>query len=264
MSLYQDYEVEVSRSQLSKVLKELGGSICLLGGWAVYITVNKNFSASQGRNFMGSRDIDLGFHIDPSWTDSELRSSIFAQTIKRIGDVGFKPISFRYVKQFHTETREELSEEQAMKVNQSFIFDMYIDPIVDKIHPRAKQVLGFVPIDEPLLSEVFGRRKFVKVEEFGAKLILPKPEVLLATKLNSVSNRDKQHKRLKDIADIYGLLWYSDAELSDLKREASAIVGQERTTQVVSSFTTEDYAAVSQSLGVEVTEVSAAIAQLKS
>jgi hypothetical protein len=141
---------------------------------------------------------------------------------------------------------------------------MYIDPIVDRIHPRAKEVLGFVPIDEPLLSEVFDRKKFVMVEEFGAKLILPKPEVLLATKLNSVSNRGKEHKRLKDIADIYALLLYSYAELSDLKREASAIVGQERTTEVASAFTAEDYAAVSQNLGVTVTEVSMTIAQLKS
>jgi hypothetical protein len=69
---------------------------------------------------MGSRDIDLGFHMDPSWTDSDLRNSVFAKVIRRISDVGFRPISFRYVKHIHTETREELSEEQAKKVNQSF------------------------------------------------------------------------------------------------------------------------------------------------
>ena len=50
--------------ELSKVLSELGGQVCLLGGWAVYLTVNENFRASEGRNFMGSRDIDLGFHVD--------------------------------------------------------------------------------------------------------------------------------------------------------------------------------------------------------
>ena len=75
MSLYQDFEVQVSQSQLSKVLSELGGQVCLLGGWAVYLTVNENFRASEGRNFMGSRDIDLGFRMDPSWTDAELRDS---------------------------------------------------------------------------------------------------------------------------------------------------------------------------------------------
>lgn len=263
MSLYQDYEVQVSQSQLSKVLSELGGQVCLLGGWAVYLTVNENFRASEGRNFMGSRDIDLGFHMDPSWTDAELRDSVFARTIARIEQVGFKPLSFRFVKRFHTETRAELSEEQARRVNQSFIFDMYVDPIVDVVHPRAKQVFGFVPVDEPLLSQVFTGKRFVIREEFGAKLMLPRPAVLLATKLNSVSNRDKEHKRIKDMADIYGLLWYSGAELGDLRSELFAMVAEEKVASVVSSFTEEDYSAVARNLGTEKAEVSSVLSELK-
>ena len=264
MSLYQDYEVQVSQSQLSKVLSELGGQVCLLGGWAVYLTVNENFRASEGRNFMGSRDIDLGFHMDPSWTDMELRDSVFARTIARIEQVGFRPLSFRFVKRFHTETRRELSEEEAKRVNQSFIFDMYIDPIVDVIHPRAKQVLGFVPVDEPLLSQVFAGKRFVSRDEFGAKLVLPRPAVLLATKLNSVSNRDKEHKRIKDIADIYGLVWYSDDELGDLRTELFAMIGREKVASVLSSFREEDYSAVARNLGTEKIEVSNALSELKS
>lgn len=66
MSLYQNYEVAVSRSQLSRIFPTLDGPVCLLGGRAVYITVNDNFTASQGMNFVGSRDIDLGFHVDPA------------------------------------------------------------------------------------------------------------------------------------------------------------------------------------------------------
>jgi hypothetical protein len=245
------------------VLSELRGPICLLGGWAVYLTVNKNFKESQGRNYVGSRDIDLGFHIDTAWTKSDLKNSVFANTITRLTEIGFKPISFRFVKYFHTETRKELSEEKAKNVNQSFIFEMYVDPIVDNIHPRAKKVLGFVPIDEVLLSEVFDRRKFVRIDEFGAKLLLPKPAVLLATKLNSVSNRDKEHKRIKDIADIYGLLWYSNAKVDDLKKELLTIVDEEKATFAVSSITNEEYAAVSQTLGVEGREISAVISELK-
>lgn len=70
MALYQDYKVQISQSQLSRVLPKFGGQVCLLGGWAVYLTVNENFKEARGRNFMGSRDIDLGFHIDRTWTDS--------------------------------------------------------------------------------------------------------------------------------------------------------------------------------------------------
>ena len=43
MPLYQDYEIQVSQSQLSNMLSRLGDDVCLLGGWAVYLTVNRNF-----------------------------------------------------------------------------------------------------------------------------------------------------------------------------------------------------------------------------
>jgi hypothetical protein len=264
LALYQDYEVEVSQSQLSKVLSELGGKICLLGGWAVYLTVNANFKNARGRNFMGSRDIDLGFHIEPAWADSELRDSTFARTIARIEGVGFKPLSFRFVKHFHTETREELSEEQAKRVNPAFVFDMYVDSIVDIIHPRSKQILGFVPVDEPMLSEVFTKKKFVNRREFDAELMLPEPSVLLATKLNSVSNRDKEHKRIKDVADIYGLLWYSDDELGNLKKQLFSMVDREKVVSVVSTFGEEEFSAVARNLGIEQTEVYVVLEELKS
>ncbi len=166
MPLYQDYEIQVSQSQLSNMLSRLGDDVCLLGGWAVYLTVNRNFSSSQGRNFMGSRNIDLGFHVNCEWTDAQLKSSALARTIATISEAGFKPVSFRYVKYFHAETMEELSEEQARRLIQPFIFEMYIDMIVDNSHPRFKQVFGFAPIDEPLLSEAFRKNEFVTVKDF--------------------------------------------------------------------------------------------------
>jgi len=263
MSLYQNYEVELSQSQLSKVLSTLEGPICLLGGWAVYVTVNKNFAASRGRNFMGSRDIDLGFHIDPTWTDADLMESLFAKAIDRIVDVGFEPIGFRFVKYFHTETRKELSTDEARRTAQAFLFDMYIDPLVDKVHPNSKKLFGFVPIDEPLLSEVFDGRKSVLVNEFGSKVMIPEPAVLLAMKLNSVSNRDKEHKRIKDIADIYGLVWHSDEEISAIRTELFSIISKGRVSSVISSFKDDEYASAARNLGIGQNEVSAAIAELR-
>lgn len=263
MSLYQNYEVELSQSQLSKILSTLDGPVCLLGGWAVYITVNKNFVVSQGRNFMGSRDIDFGFHIDLSWTDVDLKESLFAKAVNRIVDVGFEAVSFRFVKYFHTETRKELSTEEARRTTQAFIFNMYIDPLVDRVHPNSKNVFGFVPIDEPLLSEVFDGKKSVLVDEFGSTIMIPEPAVLLAMKLNSVSNRDKEHKRIKDIADIYGLVWYSDEEISAIRMQLYSMVNKDRVSSIISSFRDDEYDSVARNLGVRQNEVSAAIAELR-
>ena len=61
---YTEDETVISKSNLSAVVSNVKGPVCLLGGWAVYATVNQNFSAERGRNYVGSRDIDLGFHVD--------------------------------------------------------------------------------------------------------------------------------------------------------------------------------------------------------
>ena len=140
------------------------------------------------------------------------------------------------MKCFHTETRRELSADEARRTNQAFIFNMCIDPLVDKKHPDSKKLFGFVPIDEPLLAEVFSSKKSSPVREFGSKVILPKPSVLLAMKLNSVSKRDKEQKRLKDIIDIYGLLWYSDEKPETIREELLSTLKREKMTSVVSSF----------------------------
>lgn len=39
---------------------------CLIGGWAVYESVNKRPEEDKGRQYAGSKDIDIGFHMDPS------------------------------------------------------------------------------------------------------------------------------------------------------------------------------------------------------
>ena len=61
MALYSNFETETSYSYLQKIIKTIDEPICILGGWAVYFTVNKTFQKDQGRNYLGSRDIDLGY-----------------------------------------------------------------------------------------------------------------------------------------------------------------------------------------------------------
>jgi len=94
----------------------------------------------------------------------------------------------------------------------------YLKTVVDIIHPKFYDVFHFNPVDEPLIEMVFRDKTNRTIERSSGKnLWLPKPHVLLATKLNSVIGRDKEHKRLKDIADIFALLWFSDVEILDIK-----------------------------------------------
>jgi len=186
--LYEPNEIKISQKQLKKVFKRLKGPVCLLGGWATYYIVNKNFEKANGRKYIGSRDIDIGFHIDKNWTEEQLRKSKFITVIRTIEKMSFRSISFRLVKDFELDTERELTEEKSAKLPLYQIFQLCIDPVVDYIHPKIKNLLGFVPIDEPLLSLVFQKKMFTTINLFETKTLLPKTHVLLG--------RDNLFKRL--------------------------------------------------------------------
>lgn len=125
--LYEPIEIEVSAKYLEKVFSEIKGDVCLIGGWATFHTVNKNFENINGRKYIGSRDIDIGFHIDKGWSKEQLKRSEFSATIGLIEDVGFRPVSFRFVKDFDSETGRELTAKESARLPLFQIFQLYVD-----------------------------------------------------------------------------------------------------------------------------------------
>ena len=182
----------------------------MLGGWAVFFHVNNRFQKAQGRPYLGSRDIDLGFHMEEDLTKSALSHAI--SILKE--NLNFKPFCFRMMKEIHTETEEEIREGESVPAH--FIFPMYVDLIVDTIPRNFKKTFGFDPIDEPLLKIAFEKGEHVIMTEFEKKLLLPRPELLLAMKINSLPGRDKEHKKIKDLCDIFALAWYTNINLNEL------------------------------------------------
>ena len=261
--LYEPNETKTSQKQLKQIFTSLKDPACLLGGWAVYHVVNKNFEKANGRPYVGSRDVDIGFHIDKDWTEKQLRESGFVSAISAIEKIGFRSVSFRLAKDFDIDTGRELTPEEASKRPLYQIFQLFIDPIVDHIHPKIKDMLGFVPIDEPLLSLLFQHKMHTATDLFGNKVILPKPELLLAMKLNSVLRRDKENKRIKDAADIYALLWHSDTDLPTLKNQLFSINSREETRKTIQALTEEDIDKVSKTIGVTTKEISRVLTELK-
>lgn len=212
--MYKEFETRTSYKYLKEVIGSLEEPICILGGWAVFFHANKKYQEAQGRPYLGSRDVDLGFHAKNS-------TAPLSQTICALEKLHFKPLSFRMVKEIHTETEEEI--DNGKHIPAHFIFPMCVDLIVDTIPKDFRKTFGFNPIDEPLLTQVFEKKEFILTEEFGKKLLLPKPQILLAMKINSLPGRDKEHKRIKDLGDIFALAWYTDIELhtADVQRFVS-------------------------------------------
>lgn len=176
--------------------------------------------------------------------------------------MGFRLVSFRLVKDFDVETGKELRSEESAKLPMYQIFQLYVDPIVDYFHPRIKKILGFVPLDEPLLSLVFINRLCNVSNLFGSSVLLPEPHVLLAMKLNSVISRDKEHKRIKDIADIYALLWFSGRQIAKLKANLHLIYPIEIARKTIRSFTEDEIGKVSATIGISPREIRRVLGEL--
>ena len=260
--LYEPNEIKISETQLEKIFKQLESPICLMGGWATYYLVNKNFEKYNGRRYIGSRDIDIGFHIDKDWTKQQLEKSKFITSIRAIEKMGFRSISFRLAKDFDLDTGRELTEEESARTPLYRIFRLFIDPVVDHIHPKIKDILGFVPIDEPFLSNVFQEKMFTATKLFGTEVLFPKPHMLLTMKLNSAPQRDKQHKKIKDIADIFALLWYSDTKLTQLKEQLNSVCPEKKIKEALESFSKEDISRVSAAIGISSNEISRVLREL--
>lgn len=213
--MYQEKETEASYLYLEKVIRHLDRPICLLGGWAVYFLANPLFKKERGYPYIGSRDIDLGFD----------NVGTMKRAMAKLTEMGFKRVSFRYFKQLHFETGEELGEEEAKRTPLHDIFPMYVDLILPKTDSSLAKELGFAPVDEPLLKHAFENARHRKViRGFGKEIILPSPALLLAMKVRSVAGRDKEHKKTKDICDIAALCLYSGVGIELLRAEAAALL----------------------------------------
>lgn len=253
--MYPEFETEISYNYLKGVIKELNEPICILGGWAVFFHVNKNFKKAQGRNYLGSRDIDLGFHLNKNMSIEEMKNSSLALSLDILQNrLNFKPISFRLLKEIHTETKEELKDSRIIPSH--FIFPLYVDILVDFIPNKFKQVFHFQPADEPLLRFAFQNSKYrEELKQFNKILLLPKPELLLATKINSIKQRDKEDKKIKDLCDIFALLWYSGGIPRALRNKVVKLIPEKKIKENLSKINDDDYKTAGNQLNHNFQEV---------
>src|SRR3989338_5969882 len=80
-----------------------------------------------------------------------------------------------------------------------------------------------------------------ELKEFNKKLLLPIPELLLATKLNALSFRDKEHKKIKDICDMFALLWYTRENPKKLSGKITQFINKNKIKQSINTIKDEEY-----------------------
>lgn len=209
--MYDNKETKRSYEYLKKVVSVLEEPICLLGGWAVFLTVNKNYKANTDRDYLGSMDIDLGFHFEEG---KDLSESSFVKALKKLEEEGFKEVGGRMLKELDFDTGKELSKEESLTKPAFDIHKMFVDLMVDCIPKSLDEKNHKLLLDETLLEYVFAKKENRKeLEEFNKKLWLPKSWLLLAMKTKSLPGRQKEDKRKKDIADIAAIMLFAREEI---------------------------------------------------
>lgn len=255
--MYKEKEVELSEIWLKNIFS-LKYNMCLIGGWAVYESVTRNYEEDKGRQYIGSKDIDIGFHIDKTWNLDQLMNSDYLKLFQHLEKNNFTWVGYRFFKGYDYETKRELTKEEMSQKPSFDIIEFYIDPIVDKLNPLLKEKLLINPIDEPLLSLVFENKLIKKINLRNHKkinAIIPNPEALLAMKFNSVDDRTKDHKRIKDITDIFALIWYSDLELDEIRDKISALKNIKEMEKTISRFKDSELKQVSNIINYDLEDM---------
>ncbi len=200
--MYDSTEVDIS----SKLLRELFDKcrkrdirIALIGGWAAHFYVNKIYRNAFGKEYMGSRDIDIYF--DPS-KEKEMKELIEEMGFIKDG------YPFRWEKIYNRETKRFLTIEETKKeaiYNMIYIFlDIFCEKETNHLKSWSLDALKGL--------------KYNNVEGFELADI----DTLINLKCVALFSRDKSDKENKDACDLYALLVYSGMTIkpNDMLKQA--------------------------------------------
>lgn len=212
---YTDDITDISERELLPLCRTIAPPACLLGGWAVHFHVNDGFEEAYGREYIGSRDVDFGFHVDPDWSPEQLLESPIGRSVRGVTDAGYDPLSFRFVRYFDREDGEPLTDAESRELPSHRVFNLYLDMIADTPNLETfRDVLGFTPPADPLLDAVFSEGSGEPLAELRAwdipeSVLIADPDLVASMKIRSIPDRDREQKRVKDVADLHSLLWYT-------------------------------------------------------
>jgi len=205
---------KISLDNLKTIADLTNFPICVCGGWAVYYTINDIFKEKKNREYIGSQDIDIGFSLKPMMTKTEFESTNLFKTLKILESNGFKPEGFRYRKDI---AYAKLGIEDDVEKNETFA--LYVDILVNSYPPSLNDLYPNCFFEVPLIEQVYNNTQYqVKMSSISDNLFIPTREIIIAMKILSLPARgDAHHKKVKDLCDLYGLLWYS-------KKSVNAII----------------------------------------
>jgi hypothetical protein len=175
--------------------------ICVCGGWAVYFIVNDYFKEQKDTNYLGSQDIDIGFFLKPMMGKRELESTNLFKMLNILEKNEFEPSMFGYKKEVPFENTDLLKDEEKL-------FTLYVDIIVNSYPQSYQDIHKNSFFEVPLIETIYNDKKYqVKIPTISKYLFIPTREMMIAMKIVSLPLRETHHKKVKDLCDLYTLIW---------------------------------------------------------
>lgn len=221
MSLYDEKVTTLSLKTLRTIADMIDVPLCLCGGWAVYFTVNEFFKQKKNREYIGSQDIDLGFSLPSMMTKKQLEDTTLFKTLEALESLGFESEGFRYKKQIQINAKKEDTDTIADDV-----FVLYVDVLVNSYPPSLYDLHPNFFIQVPLIEKAYQKKKNqVQLSMISERLFMPSRPILTAMKIQSFPNRGiSHHKKIKDLCDIYSLLWFSDSSIHENMNNVCSVI----------------------------------------
>ncbi|MBS3135794.1 hypothetical protein J4401_02435 [Candidatus Woesearchaeota archaeon] len=201
--MYDPTETELSLNLLKEMSRECDKKnirIAIIGGWATFFYVDNTYSKAFGKNYMGSRDIDISF--DHSKEDE------FHKLIK---DLGFTPngMYFRWERIYNRESKKYISQKDAEKEEIFNLIHIFLDLFCDR-QTNALKSWHLEPLKHITYFNMNG-------------FSLANIDTLIALKCIALFSRDKSDKENKDACDLYALIAYSQQKIKHSKLLKKAI-----------------------------------------
>ena len=218
--LYDEKITDVSFQTIKEIIDHINFNICLCGGWEVYLTVNDHFKKQKDMNYIGSQDIDIGFSLKPMMGKTALESTNLFKMIKLLEHRGYTPSMFGYKKNIPF-NHIGISRNEGEEKN----FTLYIDILVNSYPQSYQDIHPQSFFEVPLIEKVYADKKYqVKLSQISNYLFMPTRDLLGAMKIKSLPSRGKQHKMVKDLCDLYSLIWFADEPPDEIISKITSIL----------------------------------------
>ena len=152
---------------------------------------------------------------------TELESTNLFKMLDILEKNDYKPSMLGYKKDIPFENIDLSKDEDKEKM-----FTLYVDILVNSYPQSYQDIHKNSFFEVPLIENIYNDEKYqVKIPKLSKYLFIPNREMMIAMKIISLPSREKHHKIVKDLCDLYILIWSSDNSPNKIISELFEILG---------------------------------------